>query len=76
MSKQIDLHQAMLSVMIGETSLSQAANKYQVSKRSLYSALRFAKQAPEQRQQHLQRVKEQLMANIANIDSRLAQQTV
>jgi len=76
MSKQIDLHEAMLSVMIGEASLSQAADKYQVSKRSLYSALRFAKQAPEQRQQHLQRVKEQLMANIASIDSRLAQQTV
>jgi len=72
---QPGLNEAMLSVMIGESSLSQAAYKYQVSKRSLYSALRFAKQAPEQRQQHLQRVKEQLMANIASIDSRLAQQT-
>ncbi|MEQ3512258.1 helix-turn-helix domain-containing protein [Pseudoalteromonas sp. BZB3] len=75
MSMQPGLNEAMLSVMIGESSLSQAASRYQVSKRSLYSALRFAKQAPEQRQQHLQRVKEQLMANIASIDSRLAQQT-
>ncbi len=75
MSKQVDLNEAMLSVMIGESSLSQAASRYQVSKRSLYSALRFAKQAPEQRQQHLQRVREQLMANIASIDARLTQQT-
>ena len=75
MSKQIDLNEAMLSVMIGEASLSQAAARYQVSKRSLYSALRFAKQTSEQRQQHLQRVREQLTANIANIDARLNQQT-